>query len=239
MFRRLALVLAVLALVLAPPAAWAASARPLDSDRHERSSDRGDDHEDRKKPRDDHDEEERDRRGGEREEPEHGDEHREEHEEREDHDDDYYEDYAYYGTVRATSPLVVGSRTLVGDLALLEFLAPGMQLEVEGRVVGGRIRVKEVHVLYPNPWAYYEGPLEGRGWVRAWFDGGRVWRERAADPGPRVRLVACYREDWLGLPAELRPSARPPGPGLWLLEGLLFQGQVRWTRITRLAECED
>ncbi len=150
----------------------------------------------------------------------------------------YDDEYAYYGRVQATAPeVVVGSRILVGELALLEYLAPGMRVEVEGRVENGRIRVRELHILFPRNWAYYEGPTP-EGWARIWYAGGRPWRTQAANPGPRARLLACFEEDWLGLPEELHPAIHPPRPGLWLLEGLVWQGEVRWTRQTRLGSCD-
>ena len=157
----------------------------------------------------------------------------------EEQEDAYDEGYAYYGRVQAIRPeVVVGRRVLVGDLALLRFLAPGMRVEVEGRVEDGRIRVKAIHVHHPKNWAFYEGPTP-EGWSRVWYAGGRPWRVQAADPGPRVRLLACYEGGWRGLPEPLRPTLRPPRSGLWLMEGLLWQGQVRWTRQTRLGACHE
>lgn len=202
----------------------------------------------------DHEDEDRDDRGRKRD-RDHDEDRDDEDDDRDhDHDEDgrgkghhherregdaYDEDYAYYGRVQATRPeVVVGRRVLVGDLALLRFLAPGMRVEVEGRVEDGRIRVKAVHVHHPKNWAFYEGPTP-EGWSRVWYAGGRPWRVQAADPGPRVRLLACYEGGWRGLPEPLRPALRPPRSGLWLLEGLLWQGEVRWTRQTRLGACHE
>ncbi len=162
-----------------------------------------------------------------------------EHDEEEDEEEHYDEDYAYYGQVQLTRPVVVvGDRRLVGDLPLFEFLAPGMRVEVEGRVEDGRIRVRELHVLFPRTWAYYEGPGP-EGWTRIWFVNGRAWRVQAANESPRVRLLACFgKKGWQGLPDELAPGLRPPRPGLWLLEGLLLADRVHWTKQQRLGACD-
>ncbi len=161
-----------------------------------------------------------------------------EHDEEEDEEEHYDEDYAYYGQVQVTRPVVVvGDRRLVGDLPLFDFLAPGMRVEVEGRVEDGRIRVRELHVLFPRTWAYYEGPGP-EGWTRIWFVNGRAWRVQAANESPRVRLLACFeKKGWRGLPDELAPGLRPPRSGLWLLEGLLLADRVHWTRQQRLGAC--
>ncbi len=153
---------------------------------------------------------------------------------------EYDDDFAYYGRVQAVDPeIVVGSRTLVGHLALLDFLAPGMQVEVEGRIVDGRLQVKELHVLEPKRWAYFEGPSPELGWSRVWYLDGRVWKTQTADPGPRVRLLACYRNGWIGLPPSQTPPLTPPEPGLWLLEGLAWHGELRWTQIRKIGTCQD
>jgi len=162
-----------------------------------------------------------------------------------DEDDDEYEyeyddDFAYYGRVQATAPeIVVGNRTLVGSQEILKYLAPGMQVEVEGRIVDGRLHATEVHVLDPKSWAYFEGPNPGLGWSRVWYLDGRVWKTQAANPGPRVRLLACYRGRWLGLPPSLIPDFRPPEDGLWALEGLIWHGKIRWTQFQRVGRCDD
>ena len=159
--------------------------------------------------------------------------------EEEDEEEHYDEDYTYYGQVQVTRPVVVvGDRRLVGDLPLFDYLAPGMRVEVEGRVEDGRIRVRELHVLFPRTWAYYEGPGP-EGWTRIWFVNGRAWRAQAADESPRVRLLACFeKKGWRGLPDELAPGLRPPRPGLWLLEGLLLADRVHWTKQRRLGACD-
>ena len=238
----LALLLASPVLAGPPPAtAGNAAFAPLDRDEDAPRDDR-DGHEEDDREKGEHDDEKRKDDEREEEEPEREterehDEKKRSPEERE--GETYDDDYAYYGRVQATAPeVVVGSRVLAGDLALLDFLAPGMRVEVEGRVEDGRIRVKELHVLFPRNWAYYEGPTP-EGWARVWYAGGTAWRTQAADPGPRVRLLACFEEDWRGLPEALHPALHPPRSGLWLLEGLLWQGQVRWTRQTRLGACDE
>jgi hypothetical protein len=97
--------------------------------------------------------------------------------------------------------------------------------------------VEGLRVLYPRRWAYYEGPLPGEGWRRTWFKDGQPWRYQAETPGPRVRLLACYDGGWQGLPPALSPEVPVEKPGLWLLEGLYWQGGVRWTRFERLGTC--
>jgi len=169
------------------------------------------------------------------------DDHRDQRPTPREHSDDehaYDDHYAYYGRVRVTAPaVIVGQRRLIGDLALLGFLAPGMQVEVTGRVQAGALRVERLRVLYPRRWAYYEGPLPGEGWRRIWFKDGRPWRYQAIEPGPRVRLLACYDGGWQGLPPALLPEIGMEQPGRWLLEGLYWQGGVRWTRFERLGAC--
>jgi len=222
-----------------PPPGPLPTLNPLSRDEGERVEDKR-----REDEEEDEDEDEDETRGEKKKEDE--EDHREErHEregetpEREEHEEDYDDEYAYYGRVQATAPeVVVGRRVLVGELALLDFLAPGMRVEVEGRVEDGRIRVKELHVLFPRDWAYYEGPTP-EGWSRVWFAAGKPWRSQAANPGPRVRLLACFEEDWRGLPEALHPALHPSRPGLWLLEGLVWQGEVRWTRQTRLGACDE
>ncbi len=153
---------------------------------------------------------------------------------------EYDEEFTYYGLVQTNDPTIrVGRWVLSGDHVLLEFLAPGMRVEVEGEVKGQRIYVEELHVLKPNPWAYYEGPRPGMGWVRIWFAEGKVWRTQVIAPKKRVRLLACYQGSWQALPPELVPPVHPPRPGLWLLEGFPQNGMIRWVRLRRVAECEE
>jgi len=151
----------------------------------------------------------------------------------------YDDAFAYYGRVQAVRPkVVVGNRTLIGQQELLDFLAPGMQVEVEGRVRGRALEVRSVRVIEPKYWAYFEGPDPTHGWSRVWYLNGKVWKVQAADPGPRTRLLACYAGGWHGLPPELTPELAPPEPGLWLFEGLAWEGEVQWTRLERLGGCE-
>ena len=159
---------------------------------------------------------------------------------RRDDDDDYDDDYTYYGYVQTTGDrVVVGGRSLVGEIALLDFLAPGMVIKVEGEVRGSRLLVEEIEVLNPKIWAFYEGPHPKLGWARVWFVDGQVWRVQSVNPSARVKVLACFDgHRWLGLPEALAPTVLPPRPGLWLFEGLAWQGQIQWTKQTRLGECD-
>ena len=155
------------------------------------------------------------------------------------HGEEYDEEFTYYGQVQAVMPkVVVGSRTLIGSQELLQYLAPGMQVEVEGQVINGHLHVKEIHVLEPKGWAYFEGPNPGIGWSRVWYLNGKVWKTQTIDPGPRVRLLACYQGSWIGLPPSLTPALTPPEEGLWLLEGLIWKNTIRWTKRQKVGECE-
>ena len=144
---------------------------------------------------------------------------------------------------------VVGNRELVGNDPWLRYLAPGMRLEVKGRVEGTRIRVAEIEVKYPKTWSYYEGParaigLEG-GWVRAWLagSGGRdLFKLLPTEPGRGApQLVACYEDGaWRSVPLGLRPQERPRSEGWWKLKGRLEDGRiVGWTLVQRLSgDCD-
>ena len=150
---------------------------------------------------------------------------------------EYDSSYSFYGSVRwSEGHVVAGSRKLVGSNPWLDYLAPGMRLEVRGKVEDGAIDVSQVVVLYPRSWSFYEGPAKLVGlpgdWIKAWFDGGDgPFRSMAADPQPDgpINLVACYRSDgWRALPPGLDPKITPPRDGWWLLEGVVRKGEVYW-----------
>ncbi len=163
-------------------------------------------------------------------------------------DDRYDENYAFYGQVRlATSQVVVENRTLLGDDPMLKYLAPGMLLEVKGRVHGNRIEVRDLEVQRPKVWAYYEGPgsrieegMSGR--VRVWFEGDRgqrIFRMMPVPDGdPTLTLLACYKSGrWQGVPFELMPTTRPEKPGWWLFTGEIRFSQLIWFQMRWLKGC--
>ena len=166
----------------------------------------------------------------------------------ENEDDRYDENYAFYGQVRlAASQVVVENRTLLGDDPMLKYLAPGMLLEVKGRVHGNRIEVLDLEVQRPKVWAYYEGPaarIEGgmSGRVRVWFEGDRgqrIFRMMPVPDGdPTLTLLACYTSGrWQGVPFELVPTTRPEKPGWWLLTGEVRFNQLIWFQMRWLKGC--
>jgi len=157
---------------------------------------------------------------------------------------EYDADYSFYGSVRWSGGAVVaGSRRLVGNNPWLELLAPGMRLEVRGRVEGNEIEVSQVEVRYPRSWSFYEGPaglvgLSG-GRIKVWFtgdDGDEVFKQMVADDdGEEVLLAACYRAgSWRAVPDSLEPEIVPASQGWWLLEGSAGAGGVSWRIVKKL-----
>ena len=158
----------------------------------------------------------------------------------EDEEEEHYaydDDFVYYGRVSTAAPLAVGRWRISGELPLLDYLAPGMEVAVRGEVEDGHLVVHDIRVLAPRDWAYFEGPTR-EGWLRVWFSGGKPWRTQVIPPTARARLVACFEDGrWRGLPPELVPKLEPPAEGLWELEGLIWQGEIRWTRREYLGSC--
>ncbi len=125
-------------------------------------------------------------------------------------DREYDEGYTYYGQIYLNGPqgIRVGSRLLLGEPPLAPYLAPGMWVEVRGRVEGPGLQASALRVLWPRRWAYYRGPglgvLEGEGWVEAWFDEGRLFRYQKAQ-GNQVQPLALMEGAGRGFPRGLAP----------------------------------
>jgi len=156
----------------------------------------------------------------------------------------YDAEYSFYGTVRWSGGAVVaGSRKLTGDNPWLGLLAPGMQLEVEGRVDGQAIIVKNINIRFPRCWSFYQGPAALVGlpgdWVKVWFQhssGLSIFKQMAAEPDSRIMLAACYRAgQWRALPEALSPGISPSSWGWWLLAGQTNDGQITWKPVARLS----
>jgi len=158
----------------------------------------------------------------------------------------YDSEYSFYGVVRwSGDTVIVGSRKLIGDNPWLTLLAPGMKIEVQGKIVGEAIRVKKIEVRYPHHWSFYTGPAKVIGlsgsWVKVWFveeDRLRVFRQIAADHSGEILLAACYHDgEWQALPENIEAPATPSSPGRWLLKGKKISkaDSLRWLPYKKLS----
>lgn len=135
--------------------------------------------------------------------------------------------------------LVIDGGRLEADSPWVDFLAPGMWLELQGSWQGEAFRVSALAVTRPAYFSYYLGPARaagmGSGWVEAWFaaDGTdepatplsvrRVDPERAP-----LALARAVEGRWAAVPEDLLPA--PSGADGWsLLHGRADGEAVRWT----------